>query len=169
LRKSTLRIVIGQYLGFTTLILASLPGLLTRSIVAPSYLGWLGLIPIALGIKGLWDSNEDDGVNIINSPHLDRSVWRDPYTYTVAGITIGNGGDNIAIYLSFFASQTISTLSMTLTIFYLMMAGWCCAAYYLNQNHLITKIIDRFSQAIVPWIFILLGLYILVSSGAVEF
>ena len=46
-------IVIGQYLGFTLLILASLPGFFGGLIVPREWIGLLGLLPIAIGIKQL--------------------------------------------------------------------------------------------------------------------
>jgi cadmium resistance protein CadD (predicted permease) len=47
------QIVVGQYLGFTILVILSLPGLFGGLILPQSWIGLLGLIPIAIGIIGL--------------------------------------------------------------------------------------------------------------------
>lgn len=47
------QIVAGQYLGFTAIIIASLLGFFGGLIVPRSWIGLLGLLPIAIGIKQL--------------------------------------------------------------------------------------------------------------------
>ncbi len=49
-------IVIGNYLGFTVLILACLPGLFGGLILPPPWIGLLGFIPLVVGIKQLLES-----------------------------------------------------------------------------------------------------------------
>ncbi|PSB56110.1 transporter, partial [Chroococcidiopsis cubana CCALA 043] len=46
-------IVFGYYLGLTVIILASLPGYFGGLIVPREWIGLLGLLPIAIGIKQL--------------------------------------------------------------------------------------------------------------------
>ncbi|HEY9709482.1 MAG TPA: cadmium resistance transporter, partial [Oculatellaceae cyanobacterium] len=52
-------VVVGQYLGFTVIIIISLFGGL---IVPESWVGILGLVPIAMGINRLlnWDKDEEE-------------------------------------------------------------------------------------------------------------
>jgi len=47
-------IAIGQYLGFTALIIASLPGFFGGLIVPKAVIGLLGLLPIAIGINHIY-------------------------------------------------------------------------------------------------------------------
>jgi cadmium resistance protein CadD (predicted permease) len=51
-------IVIGQYLGFTALIIASLPGFFGGLIVPKAWIGILGLVPIAIGVSQLVESRK---------------------------------------------------------------------------------------------------------------
>jgi cadmium resistance protein CadD (predicted permease) len=165
------RIVLGQYLGFSVLVAASLPGVFARSIFSPSYLRWLGIIPLIIGIVSLLNRSTDDESPIppASQAHHQgyrqdaRPIWRDPYTYAIAGLTIANGGDNIAIYLSFFANQTTASLTISAIVFYLMVAIWCAIAYYLDRHSSVATAIDRYGSAIVPWVFICLGIYILMA------
>src|SRR3712207_1916009 len=57
-------IVIGQYLGFAALVIASLPGFFGGLVLPRHWIGLLGLVPIAFGISRLLngdnDSSEDD-------------------------------------------------------------------------------------------------------------
>lgn len=52
-------IVIGQYLGFTTIVLASLPGFFGGLIVPREWIGLLGLLPITIGVKQLVDRDTE--------------------------------------------------------------------------------------------------------------
>jgi len=54
--------VIGQYLGFSVLIVASLPGFFGGVFVPKAWIGFLGLLPILIGIThlGMWYKSEDE-------------------------------------------------------------------------------------------------------------
>ena len=53
-------IVAGQYLGFTALVLASLPSFLGGLLLPRPCIGLLGLVPIAIGISRLVNANEEN-------------------------------------------------------------------------------------------------------------
>jgi cadmium resistance protein CadD (predicted permease) len=86
------QIVAGQFAGIAALIAAALLGALAVHGVPPAYIGLLGLIPIAIGVKKLvaTDANGDSG------HHFIRGASK---TLTVALVTIANGGDNISLYV----------------------------------------------------------------------
>ncbi|PIK72809.1 hypothetical protein CS379_11930, partial [Methylobacterium frigidaeris] len=86
------QIVIGQSLGIAVLVLASLAGSLLSLVVAPSWLGLLGLVPIVLGVRGLLALRRDDEDEVAIEP---TSLGN---TLAVASVTIANGGDNLGIY-----------------------------------------------------------------------
>ncbi|KMO27322.1 hypothetical protein VQ02_33415, partial [Methylobacterium variabile] len=54
------QIVIGQSLGIAALVLASLAGSLLSLVLAPAWLGFLGLVPVALGVHRLLALREED-------------------------------------------------------------------------------------------------------------
>lgn len=51
-------IIIGQYLGFTVLIAASLPGFFGGMLLPRAWVGLLGLLPLVIGISHFWQSEE---------------------------------------------------------------------------------------------------------------
>src|SRR5689334_13682034 len=107
-------IVIGQYLGFTAIIIASLPGFFGGLVVPREWIGLLGLLPIGIGIKHLVDwQAETTEVQTVSS-EFQKSSYKNPIlsfivsilhpqTYKVTAVTIANGGDNISIYIPLFA------------------------------------------------------------------
>ncbi|MEG5163055.1 cadmium resistance transporter [Microcoleus sp. AT3-A2] len=161
-------IVFGQFLGFTALVLASLPGFFGRLIFPPDWIGMLGLLPIAIGLSRLLNSETDDSEvegELEKSENSFFSNFLSPQTYSVAAVTVANGGDNIGIYVPLFASNTLESLAVVLTVFFGMVGVWCYAAYRLIQMRAIADTLTRYGNQLVPFVLIGLGMAILVKSG----
>ncbi len=165
-------IVLGQYLGFTALIAASLPGFFGGLIVPKAIIGLLGLVPIAIGISHLVNKENDrDEVQAVSgefSRESDSPVSKlanlfNAQTLNVAAVTVANGGDNIGIYLPLFASSDLPSLMVILAVFFVLVGVWSYAAYRLTRRIAIAKILTRYTQAIVPFILIGLGIFILIK------
>lgn len=161
-------IVFGQFLGFTALVFASLPGFFGRLIFPPDWIGMLGLLPIAIGLSRLLNSETDDSeveAELEQSEKSFFSSFLSPQTYSVAAVTVANGGDNIGIYVPLFASNTLESLAVILGVFFGMVGVWCYAAYRLIQMRAIADTLTRYGNQLVPFVLIGLGMAILVKSG----
>ena len=168
-------IFIGQYLGFTVLIALSLPGFLGGMVLPKAWIGLLGLIPIAIGIKHLVDQkNNETEIQLVSDerdyPKAFRPVLSKlaslfvPQTYQVASITVANGGDNVGIYIPLFASSNLPTLGVILSVFFVMVSLWCFVAYQLTRHPIVAQKLTHHGDAIVPYVLIGLGLFILIDS-----
>jgi cadmium resistance transport/sequestration family protein len=168
-------IIFGQYLGFIAIILLSLPGFLGGLVLDKKWIGILGFLPIIIGISKLLNrqNNETEVQTVaeeINSSQPGASFMSifnsiiSPQTYKVAVVTFANGGDNIGIYVPLFASSNLTKLGIILSIFFVMIAIWCCIAYQLTRNPVIANILTQRGDAIVPFVLIGLGIYILIDS-----
>ena len=161
-------IVFGQFLGFTALVLASLPGFFGRLIFPPDWIGMLGLLPIAIGLSRLLNPETDDSeaeAELEQSENSFFSSFLSPQTYSVAAVTVANGGDNIGIYVPLFASNTLESLAVILGVFFAMVGVWCYAAYRLIQMRAIADTLTCYGNQLVPFVLIGLGMAILVESG----
>ncbi len=169
-------IVFGQYLGFTLLIIASLPGFFGGLVVPHEWIGLLGLLPIAIGLKQLVDRQEDttqvqtvtsdlEASSPSNSAVSFLSSVLNPQTYKVAAVTVANGGDNISIYISLFAGNTLISLGVILGVFFVMVGVWCAIAYRLTRQPTIARVLNRYGHAVVPFVLIGLGLFIMYERG----
>jgi cadmium resistance transport/sequestration family protein len=166
-------IIIGQYLGFTALILASLPGFFGGLVINRSLIGLLGFLPIIIGIYQLIKRNNDNDSEIqaVNTVSTNRAnnIFNNllaPQTYNVAAITFANGGDNISIYVPLFASSNFQQLLITLTVFYILIGVWCYLGYFFTLHHAITGVFNKYGSILAPIVLICLGIYILVESGS---
>jgi cadmium resistance transport/sequestration family protein len=146
-------ILLGQYLGFTTLIFVSLLGYSLTRLLPPKGIALLGLLPIALGLKQLLSKDNDD------QPQLGiRSL------YTISAITIANGGDNIGIYIPLFASSSPPQLALILTVFFILVALWCYLAWVLTRQKILAQFLNRYGTTLVPYVLIALGIYIIIEN-----
>ena len=164
-------IFIGQYLGFIAIIILSLPGFFGGLVIQREWIGLLGLLPIVIGIKQLVNREEESGeVQTVNTKQNNPtssfllSILH-PNTYKVAAVTVANGGDNISIYIPLFAGQNIVGLGIILAVFLSMVGVWCGIADLLNRQANISYILSRYGQAIVPFVLIGLGLFIMYERG----
>src|SRR5437867_1994007 len=110
-------VVAGQYLGLAGLITSSFVGFFARLIIPKTWIGLLGLAPIAIGIKKLigWKRRKEEVADKTSAASV----------LTVAAVTFANGGDNIAVYIPLFANSEAKALFITLITFVLMIAVWC--------------------------------------------
>lgn len=169
--KANLRsyhILVGKYLGFTALVVVSLPGFFGGLLIPKAWIGLLGFLPIALGIHSLIKPEDGDDLQAVNLPSkLEEKASRsliNPQVLTVAAVTFANGGDNIGIYISLFASQTIASLGVILGVFFGLVGVWCWAASWLAKHRAIAPLLTRYSHILVPFVLIGLGIYILMEN-----
>ncbi|WP_414572069.1 cadmium resistance transporter [Nostoc sp. CCY 9925] len=169
-------IIIGEFVGFTVLVFASLPGFFGGLIIPSTWIGLLGLLPITIGISNFM-SRGDDGDTVqdvsVNLPSPTKSgrqkksllaIIRDPQTYRVSAVTIANGGNNIGIYVPLFASSNLPSLGVILCACYLSVGAWCLLSYKLTRNPLMTPVLTRYGRKVFPFVLIWLGLSILIKS-----
>lgn len=176
-------VIIGQYLGIGILTIISLAGALGISIIPQEYVGFLGLVPIYLGIKEYVNYKkeskiDEDGVqtsedNIIGEKISEQEnkssfikKFIKPSILKVAGVTFANGGDNIGIYIPLFSSMKVYSILVTVIVFLLFTALWCFIGLKLAQHPFVNKSIEKYKNIFVPIIFIALGIFIIIESGA---
>ncbi|MEH2230039.1 MAG: cadmium resistance transporter [Nostoc sp.] len=169
-------ILLGQYLGFSAIIIASLPGFFGGLVIQREWIGLLGLLPIGIGIHHLV-YKEEDTITVqtvssdFNQPTSTNPILSfilsilHPQTYKVAAVTIANGGDNISIYIPLFAGHDLASLGVILSIFFIMVGVWCAIAYFLSRQPTIANILGRYGNAVVPFVLIGLGLFIMYERG----
>jgi len=154
------QIVAGQYLGLVTLIAVSFLAALGLAIVPDEWVGLLGLIPLAIGVLALvrtvrGQDDDDEAESALKAVGL----------LGVAGITIANGGDNIAIYTPVFRTISTTDAVVTIVVFLVLLALWCLLARAIGTNEKVTEALEKVEHWLVPVVFIGLGVFILIESG----
>jgi cadmium resistance protein CadD (predicted permease) len=157
-RTAKVAIVLGQYLGVIALISAGL--LCSRIAVAipASYLRWLGLIPMSLGLQKLVTLFTHSGEPAVPSP---APTLRHSQVLGVAALTIASGGDNIGVYLPLFATRPRRDCVVLIVVFLIMTAAWCFFARWLAHHRSLRAPIAKWGTRLFPVVLLILGLRIL--------
>ncbi|OQQ79005.1 CadD family cadmium resistance transporter [Ligilactobacillus salivarius] len=166
--KQKWHIYAGQYLGTGLLVGVSLVAAYVVNFVPEAWMvGLLGLIPIYLGIRfaivGEGEEEEEEEI----TERLEQSKANQLF-WTVTLLTISSGGDNLGIYIPYFASLDWAQTLVALLVFAIGVLIFCELSRVLSSIPLISETIEKYKRIIVPLVFILLGLYIMYESGTIE-
>ncbi|MUG95891.1 transporter [Scytonema sp. UIC 10036] len=171
-------VILGEFVGFTLLVIASLPGFLGGLVIPEAWIGLLGILPIIIGISNLM-SRENEAVqdvsvdfgHSVKSRHRKKSLLAtlsDPQTYRVSAVTIANGGNNIGIYVPLFATSDLPSLGVIVCVCYLTVGLWCFLSYNMTRNPVMAPVITRYGRKIFPFVLIWLGFSIMMKSGTFQ-
>jgi cadmium resistance protein CadD (predicted permease) len=166
-RGGAFRVVAGQYLGFSAILVAAVLGALGVGLLPEDALPYLGLLPLLLGLRAAWSTwrerHDDEGAD---SDDVTALMQTGPRLLTVAGITFANGGDNIGVYVPVLATSGTAALVTYVTVFLALVAVWCVAGYWFAARPLIARALARWGHVLLPVVLIGIGLVILVEGGA---
>lgn len=186
-----IHIVIGEFIGFSTLLFISLVGYAAGLILPASTVGLLGVLPILMGIQNLIAMLRErrselagtgtgtgslrpaheaaTGKNTLGFKSRRVTAWdalRSRKTYDVALVCLSNGSNNLSIYIPLFASLTLAKVMVVIPILYLFITIWLGLAFSLTRMPGISVVLNRYVKLCFPWILMWLGLRILNDSGA---
>jgi len=158
-------IVLGQFVGIGALYAVSIAGALAALVIPRAYVGFLGLAPVTIGlIKLVQGWRSDDHEDTVGP----RKVAAARGFFSVAAVTIANGGDNIGVYTPLFANCTTAEIIVYGVVFGLMTGVWCLAARWLVNHWALGAPIRAFGPRVFPLVLIALGGWILYRTGSVE-
>jgi cadmium resistance protein CadD (predicted permease) len=164
-------VVAGQFIGIGVLTAVSGGAALLALAVPPGWIGLLGLVPLFLGVRGiyaLWRSPQQfesgDSADLLSEP---KSVARGVHAQwiSVALVTVANGGDNLGAYIPLF-SRHFPWIPLYAAVFTAMTFLWCAAGYWLVKHPLVGKRIGQYGHIALPFVLVALGLLILSDARA---
>ncbi|KAJ5614333.1 hypothetical protein N7528_007987 [Penicillium herquei] len=159
-----IKITIGQYVGFTIIVAVSMIGFAVSMVLPSEPIGFLGLLPMLLGVWKLIElvlpveeneEEEPDQSNISGA----KSILK------VSLITIMNGGDNIGTYIPLFSQAKGAEIAVYVVVYYILLGLWCLVAYLIMKQKHVVRLAQKYADLVVPFLFIGLGIYITVKSS----
>ena len=162
-----LRIIVGQYIGFTAIITISMVGFGVSLVLPSEPIGVLGLLPILLGLWNLFqllfpnkveEAEETEEAEKSNIASM-KSILK------VSIITVMNGGDNIGTYIPLFSQAKGAEIAVYVVIFYILLGVWCLVAYLVMKQRHILHVAQKYANVVVPFLYIGLGIFIIVKSS----
>jgi cadmium resistance protein CadD (predicted permease) len=99
-------------------------------LVPDSWVGLLGVFPLALGLHGL-----------LRARHRDPTYVPATGTISVAVLTIANGVDNVTVYVLHFITLPPSNEAPSIATFFVLLAVWCVAAALIGSHKKISTLV----------------------------
>lgn len=147
--RNSLRIWAGQIIGISLLTAGALLASKALNDVPTSWIRFLALIPIFIGLKSLrCRYRQTRG----EQPRAETGT-----TLAVVGITLASGGDNIALYIPLFHGVKEAEGVMTLGCFLAMTLLWCTIASLLGRVMSRPGAVWRMPTRLVPIACIAIG------------
>ncbi|MGV3011296.1 CadD family cadmium resistance transporter [Streptococcus thoraltensis] len=166
-RKQFLKVLIGQYIGISLLVIVSLViAYLFHFIPEDWMIGLLGLIPIALGIRfAMIDKGENDDETEEVMAQLHRGKY---LAVTVTSLTLAAGGDNLGVYIPYFSGMSSQEVSLVILVFIVAIFILNWLTYQVASTSLMSRIVENLEKWFLPLVFIGLGIYILIENGTIQ-
>ena len=67
-----------------------------------------------------------------------------------------------------FSTMSAFELKISIVLFLVLTAGWCVAAYQLVQHRALGPPVRAYGARLLPWLLIVLGIYILMRTNALR-
>jgi cadmium resistance protein CadD (predicted permease) len=156
-RGRSRQILTGHLLGMFVLLVLSIGFALAASLMPIAWIGFLGVIPIAIGLKELYvlsrAASEAEAVGVPGSEFV-RPL-------SIATTQVANGVDTILVFGPLFADSLMTIDFVILAGFIAMSFLWFGLARILGNHAARFEVIERYGHWIAPIVMVVVGLYIL--------
>ncbi len=158
---------IGKYLSILIILALSSLGFFLLFIIPIGWIGILGFIPLLIGIKNLFSrkskENEITEIQIkIKKSYFSSNIL------LVAALNIASGGDNVGIYVPFFANSSFWEILLIVFIFLVLTYVWCIIPYKIINSPKIQEKVINWGEKTFPWLMIALSVYIFLDTGFIS-
>jgi cadmium resistance protein CadD (predicted permease) len=168
-RQRSDHVVFGQFVGLGLLTAAGLLGRVVALALPGRFVGLLGLVPLALGVRAMrqtirrTDSSTQEEAKLLVA---EGRFHRYGPVVSVAAITVANGADNLATYIPLFGGVRLWQAVVMVMVFTVLTGVWCVLAWAITRAPLIGVWVRDAASILLPVVMIGLGVYILLRSGS---
>jgi cadmium resistance protein CadD (predicted permease) len=154
----TRNVIVGYGFGMLAILALSWIAGLLADLIHPHYVGFLGFVPIGLGLKQLYDQFVRHKAS--SDPVLVERSKRSQIA-TVAVADVSHGPDTIILFsVLLVEGDNLSQFAISLTYIVLVFV-WCSVGLFLFQRPLLREPIQRYGHRLSPYLLIGIGVYIL--------
>lgn len=154
-------IFMGYALGMVLLLVIAFGLGFSANGIDVRYLGYLGVIPILLGVKMLFGLRSEARVDVDSrqQPNPQASI------FAIASTQLTNGVDTTLVFSPLLADSVGDIDYLIVGCFAVMVAVWFAVARFLSLHVSRLKGVTLVGQWLAPLIMILVGLYILDNTA----
>jgi cadmium resistance protein CadD (predicted permease) len=165
------RIAAGQVLGFALLVAVAAGAAAVLFEFSAAAVGLLGLVPLAIGVRGLVGLRRrrvaPELGEVGDGRHrwrpADRRVGRSLIAATL--VTIGAGGDNLAVYIPLFRVGGVANFASIAVVFVLGEVAVTALILAGGRNPKARGLMTRLGTVAVPVLLCAVGVLVLVQAG----
>ena len=120
----------------------------------------LGLAPLSLGLYSLYQ-RQRGGVAPLDLPTGGRAgAGFGSFT-----LMLSNSGDSLAVFLPLLSESKRESLLLIVACYLLAALAWCGLSLLIAGRESLARRIERHGGALVPWVLIAVGSYILLDTA----
>jgi cadmium resistance protein CadD (predicted permease) len=153
-------VIVGYAFGMLAILVLSWISALLADL-QPQYVGFLGLVPIGLGLKHLYQQYIRHRSLVHPTP---VPFSKHSQIATVALADISNGQDTIILYSVLLAeAHHVAQLAVSL-VYIILVFVWCAVGFFLLRHSLLREPIQRYGHLFSPYILVAVGAYIVLDT-----
>lgn len=157
-------VLIGFIVSSVLVICLSVLGVAIGSMIGANLIGYLGLVPLLLGIQMLYvayrgGQRDTEHVDSLTK-RTESGIW-----FSTFVLMFSNSGDSIAVFLPLLAESGGGALSVIICSYLVMALLWAGLSYMISGQRSLARRIEHRAEKIVPWIMIGVGAYILLDTA----
>jgi cadmium resistance protein CadD (predicted permease) len=151
------QVLAGHLLGMLCLLLLSFGFGLGAELFPVRYVGALGIVPILLGLKGLWDLLRAHG----RGESVVATASGKALPVSIASTQVANGVDTVLVFGPLLADSQRGVDLLMIGGFGVMAAVWYGLARLLERHAARLTLLERYGHWVAPIVLIAVGVYIL--------
>jgi cadmium resistance protein CadD (predicted permease) len=159
--KRARRIVAGQIIGFVVVVMAAGATAIALFEISPKLVGLLGLVPLLQGVRGLLMVRHPERRRQLSARAVGAGI------ISAALITVGAGGDNLAVYIPLFRVAGAANIVSIMIVFALGEAILTLGVIRIGQHHRIRDAATRVGVFAAPVLYCVIGLVVLLRAGTI--
>lgn len=157
-------VLVGYLLAVIAVVSIASLGVLLGDLLPAERVGLLGLVPLSMGLFALyqlyWRHDERPRIAKAEAESGQASIWLSTCT-----LMLGNSGDSIGLLLPLLAESGRSAVLLVETTWLLVAVAWGGLAWLLSGQQALARALDRYGAHLMPWVMILVGVYILMDTA----
>jgi cadmium resistance protein CadD (predicted permease) len=165
------RIAAGQVLGFALLVAVAAGAAAVLFEFSAAAVGLLGLVPLAIGVRGLVGLRRQRVAPELGEAGDGRHRWRPAdrrvgrSLIAAALVTVGAGGDNLAVYIPLFRVGGVTNFAIIAVVFVVGEVAVTALILAGGRHPKARGVMTRLGTVAVPVLLCVVGVLVLVQAG----
>jgi len=159
-KERALRVQAGFVLAIVVVLAIGVAAAGAADFAAARYAGWLGVIPVAMGLRALVQLLRHRGEELVQ-----KSADPAAGVLTVAFVTLANAGDSFAVFLPLFAETDDAFVVVIVATGMALALIWCALAAWLVDHETLGHSLRRVGPRLIPFLMIGVGGYVLLDTA----